>query len=67
MQRRRSAGCPAPHQLAFFSQSASNSGAIGFKANVAPKLLINFNLRFAIGENGLADRVAPLVGFEWAF
>jgi hypothetical protein len=44
-----------------------NSGAIGFKANVAPKLLINFNLRFAIGENGLADRVAPLVGFEWAF
>jgi hypothetical protein len=44
-----------------------NSGAIGFKANMAPKLLINFNLRFAIGENGLTDRVAPLLGFEWAF
>jgi hypothetical protein len=44
-----------------------NSGAIGFKANIAPKLLINFNLRFAIGENGLTDRIAPLLGFEWAF
>ncbi len=44
-----------------------NSGALGFKANVAARLLINFNLRFAIGENGLTDRVAPLLGFEWAF
>jgi hypothetical protein len=44
-----------------------NSGALGFKANVAARLLINFNLRFAIGENGLTDRIAPLLGFEWAF
>ena len=44
-----------------------NSGAIGFKANLAQRLLVNFNLRFAIGENGLTDRVAPLLGFEWAF
>ena len=44
-----------------------NSGALGFKANLASKLLINFNLRFGIGENGLADRIAPLLGFEWAF
>jgi hypothetical protein len=44
-----------------------SSGALGFKANVAPKLLINFNLRFRIGDNGLADRIAPLLGFEWAF
>ena len=44
-----------------------SSGALGFKANMAPKLLINFNLRFAIGDNGLSDRVAPLLGFEWAF
>lgn len=43
------------------------SGSLGFKANMAPKLLINFNLRFAIGDNGLTDRVAPLLGFEWAF
>jgi hypothetical protein len=44
-----------------------NNGALGFKANLAPRLLVNFNLRFAIGENGLSDRVAPLLGFEWAF
>lgn len=44
-----------------------NSGAVGFKANVAPGLLINFNMRFRIGENGLADRIAPLIGFEWGF
>jgi hypothetical protein len=45
----------------------TNAAAVGFKANLAPKLLLNFNLRFSIGENGLTDRVAPLLGFEWAF
>ena len=44
-----------------------STGALGLKANVARSVLINFNLRFAIGENGLADRVAPLLGFEWGF
>ncbi len=44
-----------------------NSGALGFKANLALKLLENFNLRFNIGQNGLSDRIAPLLGFEWAF
>ena len=44
-----------------------SSGALGFKANVVPSVLINFNLRFKIGENGLSDRIAPLLGFEWAF
>jgi hypothetical protein len=44
-----------------------SSGALGFKANVARAVLVNFNLRFNIGQNGLADRIAPLLGFEWAF
>ena len=44
-----------------------HSGALGFKANVAKSVLINFNLRFSMGDNGLSDRVAPLLGFEWAF
>jgi hypothetical protein len=44
-----------------------SNGAIGFKANLAPRLLVNFNMRFAIGDNGLSDRIAPLLGFEWAF
>ena len=43
------------------------NGALGFKANVAPSVLINFNLRFSIGDRGLTDRIAPLLGFEWGF
>ena len=42
-------------------------GALGFKANVASKVLVEFNLRFNIVDNGLSDRIAPLVGVEWAF
>ncbi len=45
----------------------ATSGALGFKANVAPRVLVNLNLRFNIGSRGLSDRVAPLVGLEWAF
>lgn len=43
------------------------SGSAGLKANLATRLLINFNLRFAIGSAGLTDRITPLVGVEWAF
>jgi hypothetical protein len=42
-------------------------GALGFKANVATRVLVNFNLRFSLGGNGLSDRIAPLLGVEWAF
>lgn len=45
----------------------ATDGALGFKANVAPKVLVNFNLRFNVGASGLSDRIAPLVGVEWAF
>jgi len=45
----------------------ATNGALGFKANVAPKVLVNFNLRFNMGARGLSDRIAPLVGVEWAF
>ena len=45
----------------------ATNGALGFKANVAPKVLVNFNLRFNVGTSGLSDRIAPLVGVEWAF
>jgi len=44
-----------------------NNGAIGFKANVAPRLLVNFNLRFQINGGGLSDRISPLIGMEWGF
>jgi hypothetical protein len=45
----------------------TTNGSLGFKANVAPKVLVNFNLRFNIGARGLSDRIAPLLGIEWAF
>jgi hypothetical protein len=45
----------------------TNSGALGFKANVARSVLVNFNLRFNMGDSGLTDRISPLLGFEWAF
>ena len=41
--------------------------SLGFKANVASRLLVNFNMRFNMGDAGLADRVAPLIGVEWSF
>jgi hypothetical protein len=45
----------------------TSSGSVGLKANLAPRLLINFNLRFAINDAGLTDRITPLLGMEWAF
>ena len=45
----------------------TTDGSLGFKTNVAAHVLLNFNLRFALGQNGLTDRIAPLVGVEWSF
>jgi hypothetical protein len=45
----------------------ASSAAVGFKANLHGRLLIDFNLRFTVGSNGLSDRVTPLIGFEYSF
>jgi hypothetical protein len=45
----------------------TSAAAFGMKGNLAPQLLVTFNLRFALTDGGLTDRVAPLVGMEWAF
>ena len=45
----------------------ASSAAVGFKANLHGRLLIDFNLRFTVGTNGLSDRVTPLIGFEYGF
>jgi hypothetical protein len=62
------AGSVALQDLRFQSASywATNAAA-GLKVNVAPRVLVNVNLRFAVGNNGLTDRLSPLVGVEWAF
>ena len=43
------------------------SGALGMKANVGGRLLVDVNLLFKLDENGLRDKVTPLVGIEYAF
>jgi hypothetical protein len=45
----------------------ASSAAVGFKTNVRGSLLIDFNLRFTLGTNGLSDKVTPLVGIEYSF
>ena len=62
------AGSVALQDLRFQNASYwASTGAVGLKANVAPRVLINFNLRFALNDSGLTDRLAPLVGAEIAF
>lgn len=43
------------------------SGAIGLKANVLGRLLVDLNLLFKLDEHGLRDKVTPLIGLEYAF
>ncbi len=54
--------------IAFVKDSFNSlSGAIGLKAGLADRLLIDVNLLFALDNNGLRDKVTPLVGIEYAF
>lgn len=54
--------------LAIFRESFwASSAAVGFKANLSGRLLVDFNLRFTLGTNGLTDRVTPLIGVEYGF
>ena len=43
------------------------SGAIGLKANAFGRLLLDLNLLFKLDDNGLRDKVTPLIGFEYTF
>jgi hypothetical protein len=43
------------------------NGAVGFKLNVLQQLLVDVNLLFNLNDNGLQDKVTPLVGIEYAF
>ena len=65
--RRRPAAPACPTSASAPDSYWVTDAALGFKANVASRLLINFNMRFNVGNNGLADRMAPLLGIEWSF
>lgn len=43
------------------------SGAFGLKTNIVNQLLLDVNLLFKLDENGLRDKVTPLVGVEYTF
>ena len=44
-----------------------NNGSAGIKFALREGLLANFNVRFRVGGEGLADRATPLVGIEYTF
>ena len=44
-----------------------SNGSAGMKFAIREGLLANFNLRFSVGGEGLADRATPLVGIEYTF
>jgi len=52
-----------------FTQESFNtlSGALGLKANLIQRLLLDVNLLFKLDERGLRDKVTPLIGVEYAF
>jgi hypothetical protein len=45
----------------------SFSGSLGLKANLVGRVLLDLNALFKLDENGLRDKVTPLVGLEYAF
>ena len=54
--------------LAFLTTSYwTSNGSAGLKFALRDGLLANFNVRFNIGGQGLADRATPLVGLEYTF
>ena len=62
------AGSVTLDDIQFVNESYwTSSGGFGLKANLVSRMLVTFNLQFAIADGGLTDRLSPLVGLEWAF
>jgi hypothetical protein len=60
-------GAPFPNISFERSNFNALSGSVGFKLNVAERLLLDANLLFALDDHGLRDHVAPLLALEYAF
>jgi hypothetical protein len=43
------------------------NGSIGAKVNVFGRLLVDANLLFSLDNNGVRDKITPLIGFEYSF
>ena len=62
------AGSVTLDDIRFVNESYwTSSGSFGLKANLMSRMLLTFNLQFAIADGGLTDRLSPLIGMEWAF
>ena len=62
------AGSVTLDDIQFVNESYwSAAGSFGMKGNVASRMLVTFNLRFALTDGGLTDRLSPLLGVEWSF
>lgn len=54
--------------IAFTTESfTETSAALGFKVNPVGKLLVDFNLLFALNDSGLRDDLTSLLGLEYFF
>jgi hypothetical protein len=43
------------------------TGAMGFKLNLVQRLLVDVNVLFKLNDNGLRDKVTPMLGLEYTF
>ena len=54
--------------ISFRNDSFSEtSAAVGVKVGLLQDLLLDLNVLFQLDDNGLRDKVTPLVGAEYAF
>jgi hypothetical protein len=54
--------------IGFVKESFNSvNGAIGFKADLIQRLLLQMNLLFKLDDHGLRDKVTPLIGLEYTF
>ena len=53
-------------RLTFGSFNEINAAA-GFKVNVFGRLLVDLNVLVRLNNEGLRDKISPLVGLEYAF
>jgi len=44
-----------------------NAASLGMKVNPIAELLVTFNLLVALDDNGLRDRVSPMIGLSYTF
>lgn len=60
-------GSRFPNVLVQRSRLTQSAASLGIKVNPIAELLVTFNLLVALDDNGLRDRVAPMIGLSYAF